>query len=168
MFYPTGAKFHPNNDEQFLMSKLQTFDPRKDIYQAASTSKGNKHRKPNRNEHQGKDKEKKRVSLLDQPVTDNKGSVKSKQMNDKMFDNTASFNKNFVPTPQFNKSGLQLSLDSSAKQDDQLFFERGECFDYKYGFCLRGPQCQFRHIKRHPDEIKQIQKIPKREDRLKL
>ena len=59
------------------MSKLQTFNPSRDIYSAnnqAVNPKGNNRRKTNKNDQAPK--EKKKVHLLDQPVTDNKSSNK--------------------------------------------------------------------------------------------
>ena len=76
MFNPNGNKNQESNEE-FFMSKLQTFNPSRDIYSANNTAvnpKGNNRRKPNRNDQPPK--EKKRVPLLDQPVTDNKSSNK--------------------------------------------------------------------------------------------
>ena len=75
MFNPSGNKNQETNEE-FLMSKLQTFNPSRDIYSANNAPvnpKSNNRRKQNRNEPP---KEKKRVPLLDQPVTDNKSSNK--------------------------------------------------------------------------------------------
>ena len=36
----------------------------------------------------------------------------------------------------------------------------GECFDYRYGFCIAGPNCQYKHVRRQPEEVDQIRHIP--------
>ena len=80
MFNPNGNKNQESNEE-FFMSKLQTFNPSRDIYSANNAGvnpKGNNRRKPNRNDQAPK--EKKRVPLLDQPVTDNKSSNKKQNL----------------------------------------------------------------------------------------
>ena len=34
--------------------------------------------------------------------------------------------------------------------------QNGECYDYRYGFCINGPNCQYRHLRRTSDDIENI------------
>ena len=34
--------------------------------------------------------------------------------------------------------------------------QNGECYDYRYGFCIAGPNCQYRHVKRMPEDLDNI------------
>ena len=36
----------------------------------------------------------------------------------------------------------------------------GECYDYRFGFCISGPNCQYRHVRRNTDEIDKMPHIP--------
>lgn len=42
----------------------------------------------------------------------------------------------------------------------QISRNTGECYDYQYGFCFNGPNCQYRHVRRPPEEKENIKKIP--------
>jgi len=36
----------------------------------------------------------------------------------------------------------------------------GECYDYRFGFCINGPNCLYRHVRRMPEEIDKMPYIP--------
>ena len=36
----------------------------------------------------------------------------------------------------------------------------GECYDYRYGFCINGPNCLYRHVRRPAEETESIPSIP--------
>ena len=35
----------------------------------------------------------------------------------------------------------------------------GECYDYRCGFCINGPHCKYKHVRRSPEDIETL-KLP--------
>ena len=36
----------------------------------------------------------------------------------------------------------------------------GECYDYRFGFCINGVKCTYKHVRRAPEEMEQMPRIP--------
>ena len=32
----------------------------------------------------------------------------------------------------------------------------GECYDYRCGFCINGPHCKYKHVRRSPEDIETL------------
>ena len=53
-------------------------------------------------------------------------------------------------------SSQQQHNNNSNNNNNSTSIVNGECYDYRFGFCINGPHCLYRHVRRPAEEIESM------------